>query len=268
MRIHCYAGLFFIVTRYDNSGKNVYFKVEDSNITATTNKHEATRFYIKHEEGNHFRVSPYDEEMSSGDLSHFQQNSSNKGDLGCVPTLYLTAVVNWRGYSCPLQLRQLDTSDHRAYSYLAFCKQKAQSSEDIELVESERWLKGKDSEAFYIKCSLQPDLEPDTSGNSKCSYLYIQQKMTWRRQIFYSTGCAPSIKHHNKQGRSMLFKLLKVSNSGPADGSGGTQSRAKSEQRVAVDCESVTLTPNEGQGTELKEAQCHAKLEIDAMTLF
>ena len=268
MCIHCYAGLFFIVTRYDNSGENVYFKVADSNVTATTNKHEASRFYIKREEGNHFRVSPYDEETSSGDLSHFQQNSSNKGDLGCVPTLYLTAVVNWRGYSCPLQLRQLDTSDHRAYSYLAFCKQKAQSSEDIELVESERWLKGKDSEAFYIKCSLQPDLEPDTSGNSKCSYLCIQQKMTWRRQIFYSTGCAPSIKHHNKQGRSMLFKLLKVSNSGPADGSGGTQSRAKSEQRVAVDCESVTLTPNEGRGTELKEAQCHAKLEIDAMTLF
>ena len=243
--LYTHAGPFFIVTNYDSSNENVYFKVEDCNVHATTEKTEASQFYVKREEGNHFRVSPY--ETSGGNLCRFVSQISSNSEW-CAPNLYLTAMVSWRGFSCynrPLQLQHRDTNA-RSCSYLAFCEQKVQSSEDVELVDSERCFDGK--EAFYIKCSA----EPDTSGKS--SYLCVQQKTTWRRQIIYSTGCAPSIKHHNKQGRSMQFKLVKVSESGEA------QNRAKSERRVVVDGESATL--NEDREMELKEIQCHAKSEM------
>ena len=245
--MHCtlYAcvGPFFIVTEYDDGNEKVYFKAEGCNINATTDKSEASQFCIKHEEGNHFRVSRY--EVPSGNRVRLVSQISGMSEW-CVPTFYLTAQVNWRGYSCrnhPLQLQLQDTNDHRSYSYLAFCEQKVQSSgrsEEVELVESERWFNGKDLEAFYIKCSM----EPDTLGKS--SYLCVQRKTTWKqRQIVYSTGCVPGIRHHNlRQGRSMLFKLVKASE----DYSVEIQTTAKSGRRVVVDGESAATT-NEGQET-------------------
>ena len=140
----------------------------------------------------------------------------------CVnPNLHLTAVVNRHGCSVnrnhQLQLQHRDTSDSRSqcYSYLSICEQKPQStdSEAVESVNPERWFQAEENKVFYVRCSAKPDA---TSGN--CSYLCVRRKAGYcRRQATYSTGCVPSIKHHNRQGRSMQFKLVRAPESEPKE---------------------------------------------------
>lgn len=176
---------------------------------------------------------------ASGSLSHFEPQSSSTSEVCDLTQKVLTAVINWRGYSSrnrPLQLQQLQDTNAQSYSYLAFCERKSQPSEELELVESKRWFDGKGS--FYIKCSTEPD-----TTSEKSSYLCVQRKTSWRRQVTYSTGCVPSIKHHNRQGRSMLFKLVRAFESGAKDAE--IQNRAKNEQRVVIDGESATLNKKE-----------------------
>ena len=217
------------MTDFGRNNENVYFKVEDCNIHATTEKSEASQFYVRYEQGNHFfRVNFYYKTSpittTSGknndklERSCFVTQISGTSGEWCVdPNLYLSAVVNRHGYSNrnrPLQLQHRDTSS-QSYGYLAICEQKPQSfdSEAVELVTPERWFQEPGNEAFYIRCSAKPNA---TSGN--CSYLCVRQKARYcRRQTTYSTGSVPSIKHHNKRGRSMLFKLTRASDSEPRE---------------------------------------------------
>ena len=220
------TGPFFITTDFD-SGNNetVYFKVEDSNvdICATTEKSEASRFYVRYERNNHFfrvnKTSSITGGKNNDKLEHscFVTQFSGSSIEWCVPELHLSAVVPRHGYSNrnrPLQLQHGDTSSSQSYGYLAICEQKSQSidSEAVELVTPERWFQEPGNEAFYIRCSAEPDA---TSDN--CSYLCVRRKARCcRRQTTYSTGSVPSItEHHNKRGRSMLFKLVRASESDP-----------------------------------------------------
>ena len=165
----------------------------------------------------------------------------------CVPSLYLAAVVNRHGYSSrnrPLQLQHRDINSH-SYGYLSICEQKLQSadSEEVEVVDPERWFQD-GNETFYVRCSAECD---DTSGKS--SYLCVQKKAKcWRRNVTYSTGCVPSIKDHNGRGISMLFKLVRASESGVR--AGESQNRPRSERRVVIDGENTAVL-NEGQEIEL-----------------
>ena len=236
-------GPFFITTNFDGSNENIYFRVEDCDVRATTEESKASQFYIKHEQGNQFfRVNRYETSestsTSTGDnidsscyVTQFSTNSE-----WCLPNLHLTAVVNRRGYNShnrPLQLQHRDTNS-QSYSYLAICERKSQlsDSDEVELVDPERWFQD-GNETFYIRCSAEQDT---TSGKS--SYLCVRRKVSWctrRRQVTYSTGCVPSIKHHNKQGKAMLFKLVRASESGAQGGE--IQNRPKIGQRVVIDGE-------------------------------
>ena len=155
------------MTDFD-SGNNetIYFKVEDCNICATTEKSEASQFYVRYSNRNR-----------------------------------------------SLQLQHGDTSSSQSYGYLAICEQKSQSI--IDSVTPERWFQESGNEAFFIRCSAKPDTTP---GN--CSYLCVRRKASagcYRRQTTYSTSSVPNISDHNKRGRSMLFKLVRASESEPRE---------------------------------------------------
>ncbi|MCG8626182.1 MAG: hypothetical protein MJE68_29820 [Proteobacteria bacterium] len=219
------TGPFFITTDFDSgNNKTIYFKVEDCNVNvhATTEKSEASQFYVRYEQDNHFfRVNRYKTNSitTTGGKNNFVTQSSGSSmaewyDLN----LHLSAVVPRHGSSNrnrPLQVEDRDTSS-QSYGYLAICKQKSQSvnSEAVELVTPERWFQEPGNEAFYIRCSAKPDA---TSDN--CSYLCVRRKVRYYgRQTTYSTGSVPSIKDHNKSlGRSMLFKLVRASESDPRE---------------------------------------------------
>ena len=212
------------MTNFGSNKENIYFRVEDCNVRATTVESEASRFYVRYEQGSHFfRVNLYYE--SSGSTIASDNNSNNKLERSCFvtqisgtsmewcvdPNLHLAAVVNRHGCcdrNCSLQLQHRDTNS-QSYGYLVICEQKPQSSdpEEVESVDPEWWFQ-EGNKAFYVRCSAKPDQA--TSGNY--SYLCIRRKVGYyRRQATYSTGCVPSIKHHNRRGRSMLFKLVRTS---------------------------------------------------------
>ena len=136
------------------------------------------------------------------------------------PSLHLTAVVNRHGCSInrnhQLQLQHRDSSNSQSqcYSYLSICEQKQSTdSEAVESVNPEWWFQAEGNKAFYVRCSAKPNA---TSGN--CSYLCVRRKAShFRRQTTHSTGCVPSIKHHNRQGRLMQFKLVRAPESEPKE---------------------------------------------------
>ena len=171
----------------------------------------------------YYKISPITTtgNKNSDKLEHscFVTQFSGSNTEWCVdPILYLSAVVPRHGYSNrnrPLQLQHRDTGSSQSYGYLAICEQKSQStdSEVVKLVTPERWFQEPGNKAFYIRCSAKPDT---TSAN--CSYLCVRRKARYcRRQTTYSTGSVPSIEHHNKRGRSMLFKLVRASESEPRE---------------------------------------------------
>ena len=131
------------------------------------------------------------------------------------PSLHLSAMVNWRGYtSRPLQLRH----DADAWSYLAIHNEKSRvqfkqlKPEDLDPWPN-KWFDG--NERFYISCNAKP------APSKEASYLSVHRKTHyWKGEPTYTTGCVPSIKEDTKDGVSMLFKLVPIPKDSP-----GKQSR-------------------------------------------
>jgi hypothetical protein len=88
------TGPFFITTNFDNNEDNIYFKVEECNVHATTEESEASRFYVRYEPDN--SDCPLQLQYTDGDISYLAiKVSEQKSQSSDSEAVELVSPERW-----------------------------------------------------------------------------------------------------------------------------------------------------------------------------